>query len=191
VLFISRIQVYISVDTVIKGREIAGFWGADTDQVFFCTPPPDTGCYGYTLDDYRRYSEILNKPFIMFADSLYDLRRTSVSPWHCRGDEGNYISGDSIFSDYPYKYPQVSISLMQFFTALNQHSSIRLQMPHPEYHFASVRQKVESGNGIYDIRGRLIGFSENGFINTKYHPIVYIIKSLSASENRPKFCVVK
>jgi hypothetical protein len=166
-------SIHVSVDTTIKGQPLNSFWATDSDQVFYCTPSPDSACILYTSEDYKRYDEIMNKPFLMFADSLNCLRKTSVRPWRCRGDEGNYIKGDSLFSDYPYMYPQIGISLRQFLEAVNNHSSVRHRVIKPGDRIVS----LETPQKVYDIRGRFIGISEKGKLPGKCRAGIYVFNS--------------
>jgi hypothetical protein len=176
-----RDSVRIKADTVIKGQCPLVFKGFDVDPNFRCNGPcTSTGtiCAQIMGDDYKMYSTITGKEFIMFAKTLDNLRTTSVSPSWCRGDYGNFIVHDTICSDYPNHYPVVKIALRDFIVLLqNRTSHVYRGQPVDRRNVSAFPKNslLPGKRGMCDIMGRSVNSPGRGSNKANAPAGVYVV----------------
>jgi hypothetical protein len=136
-------------------------------------------------DDYKRYSEIAGKEFIMFANALDNLRATSISPSWCRGDYGNFIAHDTICSDYPNHFPVVKIALRDFIVLLqNRASQVYRERPVDRRNVSAFPKNslLPGKRGMCDIMGRSVNSLGRGSNKTSTPAGVYVVPRVNGLE---------
>jgi hypothetical protein len=183
-----RDSVRIKVDTVLKGQCPSVFKGIDVNPNIQCFGPCDSAGSKIVQtmgDGYRRYSTIAGRDFIMFADALDSLRATSVSPSGCRGDYGNFISNDTIGSDYPFYYPVIKIAVRDFLALLqNRDSHVFRGQPAGRQNAPGFLKNamLPSKTGMCDIMGRSVNCPSRGSHRTGASAGVYFVPRVNGLE---------
>lgn len=183
-----RDSVRIKADTILKGQCPTVFKGFDVDAIIQCDGPcssAGTLCMQALNDDYKSYSTIAGREFIMFANALDKLRATSVSPSWCRGDHGNFIVNDSIYSDYPFYYPVIKIALRDFIVLLqNRTSHVYHERPVDRRNVSAFPKNslLPGKRGMCDIMGRSVNSLGRGSNKTSTPAGVYVVPRVNGLE---------
>jgi hypothetical protein len=115
----SKDSIIVTTDTVLKGFAAPEFSTTELHITQYCIRNPDSSISCIVSDTIEGYSALTGKKFLMFADSLDNLRTTSISPGSWCMDNGNFIVNDSIVAEpLAWNYPTVKLAVQDFLQIL-------------------------------------------------------------------------